>query len=120
MLTLPLHSQGIPLTLPPHFRPHPSLCFCTPTAYHAYTPAAPSRYISDTRTSSLCSPILTLTLRQDPQDMPPTLLPHVCPHPSLRFCTPPYLLCHLPSLHYNTRLIGYSGLLEYNTITEIC
>ncbi|MBW0489023.1 hypothetical protein O181_028738 [Austropuccinia psidii MF-1] len=39
--------HDFPLMLPPHVRPHPSLHFCTPTTYHAYAPARPSRYASD-------------------------------------------------------------------------
>ncbi|MBW0509928.1 hypothetical protein O181_049643 [Austropuccinia psidii MF-1] len=40
-----------------------------------------------------------LKLPQDPQDMPSTLPPHVCPHPSLCFSTPSALricLQHFP------------------------
>ncbi|MBW0492338.1 hypothetical protein O181_032053 [Austropuccinia psidii MF-1] len=39
------HPHDFPPMLPPHFRPHPSLHFCTPAAYHAYAPAPTSRYV---------------------------------------------------------------------------
>ncbi|MBW0473164.1 hypothetical protein O181_012879 [Austropuccinia psidii MF-1] len=90
-------------------------------------------------------PLLSmLMLLQHPQDIPPMLAPHLCVHQSLhlhfhrtlKICLqrchpmsalthphaptpPPYLLRLLPSLRAHTRLIGYSGLLEYNAITEI-
>ncbi|MBW0528811.1 hypothetical protein O181_068526 [Austropuccinia psidii MF-1] len=92
-------------------------------------------------------PLTILILPQCPQDMPPMLPPHVHPHPCslpclcscrtlkifLRHCHPisalthaytsaplPYLPFCLPSLRSHIRLIGYSGLLPYNAITEVC
>ncbi|MBW0481014.1 hypothetical protein O181_020729 [Austropuccinia psidii MF-1] len=84
MLTVPWDPQDMPLTLPSNFCPQPSLGFNTPatyqaytpaatpclpspilmllhpTAYHAYIPAAPSRYAFEAATSCVPSPILSL------------------------------------------------------------
>ncbi|MBW0506541.1 hypothetical protein O181_046256 [Austropuccinia psidii MF-1] len=91
MLILPQHPQDMPPTVPPDVHPHPSLHFRAPAAYHAYAPTRPYRYASNARTSYLCSTI------------------HRPFHPHF-----------LPSLCSHIRLIGYGGLLAYNTITEIC
>ncbi|MBW0529118.1 hypothetical protein O181_068833 [Austropuccinia psidii MF-1] len=129
MLTLSPNPHDIPLTLPPHVFPHPSLHSRRPASYHAYAPTEPSRYASDSATPCLPSPILML---QHPRH-----LPCLRSHRTLKICllwqnlistlTPPYvftplpyLLCCLPSLCSHIRSIGYSGLLAYNTITEIC
>ncbi|MBW0529123.1 hypothetical protein O181_068838 [Austropuccinia psidii MF-1] len=91
MLMLLQDPQDMPPTLPPDVLPHPSLRFCTP--------AAPSRYASDTATQYMPRHCLTtstlihtytssplpptmLMFPQHPQDMPPTLPPNVRPHPS--------------------------------------
>ncbi|MBW0492556.1 hypothetical protein O181_032271 [Austropuccinia psidii MF-1] len=86
--------QYMPPMLPPYVLPHPSLHFCTPAAYHAYAPAGTSRYASNAATPCPPSPILTL---------------------------PPPAISSLPLtlLALRLRLIGYGGLLAYNTITEI-
>ncbi|MBW0537320.1 hypothetical protein O181_077035 [Austropuccinia psidii MF-1] len=55
-----LHPQDMALKLAPHLWTNPSLRFGTRSAYHAYAPAAPSRYASDTSTPCPPSPILTL------------------------------------------------------------
>ncbi|MBW0567832.1 hypothetical protein O181_107547 [Austropuccinia psidii MF-1] len=64
-------------------------------------------------------------------------LPCLRPHRTLKICLQhchpisalthaytsaplPYLPCHLPSLRSRSRLIGSSGLLAYNAITEVC
>ncbi|MBW0481762.1 hypothetical protein O181_021477 [Austropuccinia psidii MF-1] len=75
MLTLPLHPQYMPLTLPPYVRPHPSLRFCTP-------------------------PLTMLMLPKDPQGMPPMLPTHVYPHPSL--CSRIRSIGYAGLLAYNT------------------
>ncbi|MBW0499165.1 hypothetical protein O181_038880 [Austropuccinia psidii MF-1] len=62
MLMLLQHPQDMPLTPAHHLRAHPSLHFCTPATYHAYAPAAPSRYFYNTATPCLPSPILMLLL----------------------------------------------------------
>ncbi|MBW0531435.1 hypothetical protein O181_071150 [Austropuccinia psidii MF-1] len=61
MLTLPKSPQDMPPTPVPHLCTHPSLCFCTPSTYHVYTPEAPSRNASNAATPFLPSPILMLT-----------------------------------------------------------
>ncbi|MBW0506786.1 hypothetical protein O181_046501 [Austropuccinia psidii MF-1] len=114
-----------PLTfLLPHMNQllHPRLIL--PGPYHAYTPAAPSRYASAATPPCLPSPTLTFLLI--PQYLPQTppspllMLPPTCPilssayHPNAhsvpsRYASdasttpyasapPPYLLFHLPTL----------------------
>ncbi|MBW0509975.1 hypothetical protein O181_049690 [Austropuccinia psidii MF-1] len=60
MLMLLQDPLDMPLTLQPHVHPHPSLLLSTPTAYHAYAPAGPSKYASDNATPCPPSPILML------------------------------------------------------------
>ncbi|MBW0478747.1 hypothetical protein O181_018462 [Austropuccinia psidii MF-1] len=77
-----------PLKSPILTLPHPHLILSA--AYHAYAPAAPSRYDPNAATPSPTSPppLTILMLPLHPHDMPPMLPPHVCPHPSLCFRTP--------------------------------
>ncbi|MBW0490212.1 hypothetical protein O181_029927 [Austropuccinia psidii MF-1] len=122
MLTLPQDPQDMPPKPATHLHDHPSLHLCTPSAYHAYTPAGPSRYASNASTPCLPSPILMLTHAYQ--------LPCLCSRSTLKIClrqkhliyvlSPPYFLCGLPSLLSCIRSIGYDGFLAYNTITEIC
>ncbi|MBW0578044.1 hypothetical protein O181_117759 [Austropuccinia psidii MF-1] len=99
------------LTLPPHLRPHHSLHFHTPAAYHLYapavpsplltllhprlifssaynpyTPVGPSSYASDT---ALTPPYASLHLPN-----PMRCLPSLCSWSAFLTC----LKCHLPSL----------------------
>ncbi|MBW0543171.1 hypothetical protein O181_082886 [Austropuccinia psidii MF-1] len=76
--TTPQDHQYIPLILPPHVCPHPSLCFRNPTSP---------------------SPLLTiLMLPQDPQDMPLT-------PPSTPFKPPPTLLILYATYHPYTHVV---------------
>ncbi|MBW0568839.1 hypothetical protein O181_108554 [Austropuccinia psidii MF-1] len=89
MLRLPPFPHYMPTIRPPHLQPYPSLQFHI--AYHAHYPTTPSQYASNTATP--CLPphslgLTMLTLLKHPQDMPLTLSPHVCPHPSSCFHTP--------------------------------
>ncbi|MBW0523376.1 hypothetical protein O181_063091 [Austropuccinia psidii MF-1] len=62
MLKLPPHPHDMPPTLQHHVLPHPSLNMHTPTTYHAYAPAVPSRYASDAGTPCPPSPYLLFCL----------------------------------------------------------
>ncbi|MBW0493641.1 hypothetical protein O181_033356 [Austropuccinia psidii MF-1] len=91
MHTPQLCCHNMPPMLPPHVHPHPSSCFCTPTTYHALKICLQHCHPMSTPTHPYTSeplPLTMLTLPQHPQHMPPTLPPHVRPHPSLRFDTP--------------------------------
>ncbi|MBW0564417.1 hypothetical protein O181_104132 [Austropuccinia psidii MF-1] len=60
ILMLLQHPQDVTEMPPPHLCPHHSLPFHTPTTYHLYTPAEPSRYSYNATTSSPRSPILLI------------------------------------------------------------
>ncbi|MBW0548701.1 hypothetical protein O181_088416 [Austropuccinia psidii MF-1] len=87
ILMLPMHSNDMPPTLPPHIQPYPSLCFCHPASsspqltmhttplrnhnippmlpphvrhHQCFPPTGPSRYVSNAATQFPPSPILTL------------------------------------------------------------
>ncbi|MBW0579820.1 hypothetical protein O181_119535 [Austropuccinia psidii MF-1] len=121
MLMLPQRPQDMPPMLPPHVHPHP----------HSLP------YLCSWRTLKIClqhcHPMSALT---HAYALAPRRLPSLRSHRTLKICLQhchpisalthvytsapsPYLPCHLPSLHSRIRLIGYSGLLAYNAITEV-
>ncbi|MBW0533972.1 hypothetical protein O181_073687 [Austropuccinia psidii MF-1] len=81
--------------------PHQSLNFCTPSGYHSYAPAAPSRYASNPATPPCGS---------KPQPNPLHHLPFLhsrspfLPTPPCASRPPHHPICHLPCLQFLSTL----------------